>query len=79
MNYFISKNQVYDLEYNMPIQKCIVSSFSKAKRSQYNKQRKIYSDESRYLSVDDQNILVYPVTRIELLFWAGLIANGASP
>ena len=78
MNYFASKHQVYDLEYNMPILKSVVGSFSKPKKSQFNKQKKIYSDESRYLSVDFQNILVYPVTRIDLLFWDSIIDNGAS-
>ena len=79
MNYFVSKHQVYDLEYNMPIQKALVCSFAKSKRTDFNKQRKIYSDESRYLSVDDQNMLIYPVTRMDLLFWDGLIGNGATP
>ena len=78
MNYFASKHQVFDLEYNMPILKSVVGSFSKPKKSQFNKQKKIYSDESRYLSVDFQNILVYPVTRIDLLFWDCIIDNGAT-
>jgi len=53
MNYFINKHRIYDLEFNIPIQAAPNNSLLKKDKSRFNKQQKIFEDESRFLNIDN--------------------------
>lgn len=106
MNYFISENQIFDLEYNIPFQQStsnsmkaqisqkkrtllsdstdrfdddkIENSFENFKKNMMLQQRKIYRDDTRYLGVDEPNILFFPITRMDIIFWKNIKELGAS-
>jgi hypothetical protein len=42
----------------------------------FSNQRKIYEDGSRALSIDSANILSFPLSRMDLLFWNGIVDLG---
>ena len=44
-------------------------------KTRFNKQRKIYEDSSRYLSIDFQNIIHFPITRMDLMFMKNLVED----
>jgi hypothetical protein len=51
-NYFVSRFRVFCLESNMPLCESVNNSLKVKEKSRFNKQRKIYEDSSRYLSID---------------------------
>ena len=71
-NYFVSRNKIYDLEFNIPLCEAVNSSLSVKDKSRFNKQNKIYVDSSRYLSIDFYNIIHFPITRMDILFMKNL-------
>jgi hypothetical protein len=77
MNYFVNQYQIYDLEHNIPLQQSTNNSMrGEGISSMFSNQRKIYEDGSRALSIDSANILSFPLSRMDLLFWNGIVDLG---
>ena len=73
MNYFVSKHQIYDLEFNIPFQTSSNSyQMNKSLINHNLEQTKIYQDSSRSLGIDEPNILNFPATRMNLEFWKNI-------
>ena len=73
MNFFVSKNRTYDLEYNIPLQTSnntkFTMDFESKNKCAYYQQVKIYSDSSRSLNFNRASKMHFPVTRIDLMYW----------
>ena len=70
INYFVNKHQIYDLEYNIPMQSSGYNSMmGNGIGRRIPNQRKIFSDSSISLCVDHGSVLNNPVSRIDLKFW----------
>lgn len=69
-NYFINEYQVFDLEYNLPLQTCTNNTLrSDGSQGDLFSRRLIYWDGTRTLSIDKPNIINFPCNRIDILFW----------
>ena len=70
INYFVNEHQIYDLEYNIPMQTSGSNSMmGNGIGSKIPNQRKIFKDSSISLSVDQGEVLNNPVCRMDLIFW----------
>ena len=77
MNYYVSQHQIIDLETNIPLQAASNNSLAgKGIGRKYAEQRKIYEDSSRSLSIDHPNLLNFPLSRMDLLFWHNVVQLG---
>ena len=76
-NYFVNKNFIIDLEHNMPMQSVSnVSLMGKGGSKTYPNQRKIFEDDSRYLNLDNPNLITFPQSRMDMLFWKNIVEKG---
>ena len=71
-NYFVSVARIYDLEHDIPMGPSVQTTLKIKDKSRFNKQQKIYEDSSRYLSIENQSLIHFPITRIDILFWKNL-------
>jgi len=70
INYFVNQHQIFDLEYNIPMQTSGYNNLlGNGVGNKIPNQRKIFEDTSISLSVDQGEILNNPVCRIDLIFW----------
>lgn len=77
MNYFMDHSQIYDLEYNIPLQMVTNNSMKGQEvRMKLQEQRKIFRDSSRSLSIDEPNVLNFPNTGMDLQFWENISSLG---
>jgi hypothetical protein len=77
LNYFVGENQLFDLEYRVPLQKVVDNPLTGVGLGyNYLNQRKVYWDNSRCLSTHDSNHLFLPMTRMSVTFWKNLIDQG---
>ena len=77
-NYFVNEYQIYDLEYNIPLQVSTNNTMRGTGISNYfMNQRKIYRDGTRSLSIDHPNLLNFPLSWIDLLFWTNVEQLGS--
>lgn len=73
LNYFMGENQIFDLEYNVPIQKLENNPhIGIGVGYKFLNQRKVYWDNSRILSTSHSNSLYLPMTRMNITFWKNL-------
>lgn len=71
-NYLSDGNVIYDLEYNIPMQKKHVQTegiIFKSNSGTSINTVKVYTDTTRLLNVMNQNKLSFPITKKDLLFW----------
>ena len=73
MNYFIDRNEIMDLEYNIPLQVSRDENFSMDYQNKnkciFDQQLKVYKDSSRSLKLDSARTLHFAANRIDLLYW----------
>lgn len=70
-NYYMSQDEIFDLEFCIPIQKI---ERRKVKNRgpvlhRVMRSKKLYINGSRYLGINYQNEINFPITRMDLLFW----------
>jgi len=68
----MNKGYVINLQDNFPMQKAQDNELNMKEKSRFENLNKIYSDSSRYLSINCQNTITFPVTRMDILFWKNL-------
>ena len=79
-NYFISQHQLFDLEYNLPMQAVQNNTLKRDPGFvKENNQRKVFIDGSRMLSIENKNKLSFPACRMDLLFWKNINDLGEKP
>lgn len=79
-NYYVSQNQIFDLENNLPIQAVSGNSLSQyGEFRRENNQRKIFLNETRHLSIDKANVLCFPTSRMDHLLWKNINDLGEQP
>lgn len=76
MNYFIDKQSIFDLEFNIPIQESTIISDLKKGIDKFRQQRKIFENTSRFLGIDFPNMMYFPITRLDIIFWKSIIDLG---
>lgn len=79
MNYFMNKYQIFDLEYNIPIQTANRNTLNGEGIKRHTNQRKIFENSSKSLSIDHGHILNFPSSRIDLIFWMNISGLGENP
>ena len=76
-NYFVNQYQIFDLEYNIPLQAATNNSLTgEGITKQFVNQRKIYEDGTRSLSLDNPNLMNFAQSRMDLLFWKNISELG---
>ena len=76
MNYFIDHQSIFDLEFNIPIQESTIISDLKKGITKFRQQRKIFENSSRFLGIDHPNMIYFPTTRLDILFWKSMVDLG---
>lgn len=72
-NFFISKNFIFDLKTNLPFQAgAPVDENPLNDHVSYLNQRKIYKDSTRYLCVEQANLLCFGSNKRELTMWMNI-------
>lgn len=69
INYFINEHQIYDLEFNIPMQQTFNLTMKQGIKDKYVNQRKIWKDTTKSLNIDRSNIMSFPLSRMDLIFW----------
>lgn len=72
LNYLDGEHSIIDLEYNIPIQVAYNEMRRKTYQRSFRAQRKIYQNSSRSLGIELPNIMRFPITRIDILFWSSI-------
>lgn len=73
INYFVNQHQIFDLEYNIPMQTSGYNTMmGNGVGNKIPNQRKIFEDTSISLCVDQGEILNNPVCRMDLIFWQNI-------
>jgi len=76
-NYFVSDSQIWDLEYNIPLQKSNNVDMTGLGISKgLVNQRKIFKNGTRSLGIDKACNLNFHNSRVDLLFWKGIVNAG---
>jgi len=82
MNYFVNTESILDLECNIPIQQSSLEHMLPAHKQKVrtidSNERKIYINNTRYLGLDQANVIFFPITRIDILFWKNIQESDAS-
>ena len=79
-NYYIGEDEIIDLEYNVPLQKCaLIADVTKVVEQPDCRIMKIYKDSTRTLGIDEPRCLKFPITRKDLVFWINVDKMLASP
>ena len=77
MNYYVNQYQIFDLEYNIPLQQSTNNNaMNHGLSEKFPEQRKIYEDTSRSLSIDHAKIINFPLTRMDVLYWQNIVQLG---
>lgn len=77
MNYFVNQYQIFDLEYNIPLQQSTNNNLmNKGLNERFPEQRKIFEDTSRSLSIDFAKIINFPLTRMDIQYWKNIVELG---
>ena len=77
MNYYVNQYQIFDLEYNIPLQQSTNNNaMNHGLSEKFPEQRKIYEDTSRSLSIDHAKIINFPLTRMDILYWQNIVQLG---
>lgn len=72
-NFLVSDNFIFDLKTNLPFQaKARVEENPLNERLSYINQRKMYKDSSRYLCVEQPNLLCFSSNKRELTMWTNI-------
>lgn len=79
MNYFLNKYQIFDLEFNIPLQTTNFNSLKGEGIQKHINQRKIFKDPSKSLCIDNGHILNFPLSRMDLIFWMNITGLGEDP
>lgn len=69
LNYFVNEYQIYDLEFNIPMQQHSNHSMKQGITDEYIMQRKMWKDSSKSLDIDRSNLMHFPLSRQDLIFW----------
>lgn len=69
-NYFVNEYQIFDLEYNIPLQTTTNNSMrGDGVQGNVSNRRLIYWDGTRTLSIDKPNLICFPYNRLDVKFW----------
>jgi hypothetical protein len=75
-NYYVNKHQIFDLEYNIPLQAATNNSLMGSGVNKKLFPRKIYEDGTRSLSIETAKNFNFPHSRMDLLFWKNIVDKG---
>ena len=80
LNYFMDEHNITDIEFRVPLQKITDNShMGNGIGFKFLNQRKIYWDNTRFLSTRHNNALYLPRTRMNVTFWKNLFDLGEDP